>query len=168
MQWEALFNDFESQLAAAHRSEFDEDVAERIRAEQATVEFAQRCVASRGQSVRFSLVDGSHIEGTVVDATGTWLLLKDHATHVLPINAVAAATGLSERAPRMSTVMRELAIGHPLRALAADSRSIVVRTGSGIWRGKCATVGRDYIDMAVDSGETVTLRLETVILISTF
>lgn len=134
------------------------DVADMTRAERASVEFAARVVASVGQSVSLTLGDANAVSGVIVDASAQWILLGATGPQTLvPMTAVAMATGVVPQAAPLSEVERRLSLGHALRALSRDRAHVVVHTRGGQARGVINAVGADHIEVSADGGASVTV-----------
>lgn len=149
MRWQALFDDIEAQLARQGVAELESEVAERTRAERATVELAERLLAHHGTPLRLGLA-GCTVSGTVVDVAPQWVVVHDGRGEVLvPTAAVASVAGLS-RATALppGQVMRRLGLAHALRALSRDRASVRITTLAGVFTGTIDRVGADHLDLA--------------------
>ncbi|MDT0164689.1 hypothetical protein Q9R32_03870 [Actinotalea sp. AC32] len=151
MRWDALFADMEAQLDAAAAADRVAEVADRTRAERATVELVDRLRSGLGRPVVVALRNGRSVEGSLVDVAAAWLLVADGVRqHLVPASAVDAVEGADVvAAPRAGESVRRLGLGHALRALARDRRLVQVETSGGVLLGRVDTVGADHLDVGV-------------------
>ncbi|GAA4628783.1 hypothetical protein GCM10023113_34930 [Cellulomonas oligotrophica] len=152
VRWELLFADLEAQLAAGAQAEQRWQVAELTRAERAGVHLADRLRAAVGVRVQLDVGDGEpdRLEGALLDATPTWVLLDVGGARraLVPLDAVRTVTGLPVQvAPPAGAAERRLGLGHALRALARDRVTVAVRTGAGEVVGRLERVGADHVDL---------------------
>jgi len=148
MRWELLFADLEGRLEAAERATLDAEIAERTHDERAAVSLAARLAGARGAEVALVLRGGRRVVGTVADAAGSWVLLRDGATEVVvPLAAVAAAEALPHRAAALGVVEGRLRVTTALRELAEAGGEVLVETDGGAWAGVVAAVGSDHLDL---------------------
>ncbi|WP_265521851.1 hypothetical protein [Oerskovia flava] len=147
MRWEELFDDLESQVAAAHAEERAAQVADLTRAELSTVTLVDR-LRTAG-TVGVHLLDGSQVNGQVRDVAATWVLVAEHRRqHLVPLHAVAAVDGPGHQAlPGSSPRPDGPGLGHVLRALMRDRVVVQARTAAGVFTGRIARVGRDHLDL---------------------
>lgn len=174
MRWEHLFEDMESQLAAAQAQARSDEVAELTRAERASVALADRlrsAVAPGQGPLVVTTRSGEVVKGAVTDVGPAWVLVEDSAReHLVPLSAVARVSGLPDlAAPTLGPALRRLGVGHVLRAVARD-RSIVrlALGGAGALQGRIDAVGSDHLDLTVaypDSGRPTGER-HTVLLVA--
>lgn len=150
MRWHSLFEDLEAQLEREDAAGLHAEVAERVRAERASVELADRLLAHAGSRLALALARG-RVEGVVVDVAPQWLLLLQDRTPVLvPTTAVVAVQGLARAvAPEPGRVLRRLGLGHALRALARDRSAVAVHAGGEVLTGTVDRVGADHLDLAL-------------------
>lgn len=153
VRWNDLFSDLEGQFAARESAEFRAGVEELTVAERASVELAARLGAARSQPVTIHLEVGSTVAGTVMDATPTWVLLRDGTRdHLVPLSSIVGVTGLPDRSLPVGEIERKLTLGHALRALQGESAKVVVEARGTRFRGVIAAVGADHIDILEDPG----------------
>ncbi len=150
MRWQLLFDDLEAQLDRRAASDLIAEVAERVRAERATIGLAERLLAHGGQDLRLVLTDGE-VCGRVADVAPQWLLLEEGSAQVLvPATALVAVRGLGRAvAQEPGTVLRRLSLGHALRALARDRNAVTVCAAGSVLTGTVDRVGSDHLDLAV-------------------
>jgi hypothetical protein len=164
MRWDHLFADLEGQLAAERAANFQADVAEMTRAERASVELASRIITQRGTKVSIALVTGETLVGTVADAAMQWVLLSPDGPQVLvPSKAIVAVHGLGARARAANEVERRLSLGYALRALSRDRARVVVRTCGGEFGGVLGAVGADYVDIASEDAQAVSVPFDAIV-----
>lgn len=150
MRWQLLFDDLEAQLDRQEFSDLAAEVAERVRAERATIGLAERLMAHGGLDLRLTLTDGE-VSGRVIDVAPQWLLLEEGPAQVLvPTTALVAVRGLGRAvAPEPGVVLRRLGLGHALRALARDRTPVAVCAAGSVLTGTIDRVGSDHLDLAV-------------------
>ncbi len=150
MRWHSLFEDLEAQLEREEIAGLHAEVAERVRAERATVGLADRLLVHLGSQLALTLPRGT-VSGVVTDVAPQWVLLREDRTPVLvPAAAVVAAHGLARAvAPEPGTVLRRLGLGHALRALARDRAPVTVHAGRERLTGTIDRVGADHLDLAL-------------------
>lgn len=149
MRWEALFDDLESQLAAVELAERAATVGELVRAERATITLDGRLRAARGTRLGVRLRGGDLVRAELLDVAREWLLLGDAGRRVLvPGHAVAAVAGLgSQVEPEPRGVLRNLSLGHALRALSRDRVPVRVRASGVEVAGRVDAVGADHVEV---------------------
>lgn len=154
MDWDVLFDDLQGRLEAAERDEVDEQLADLVEAEAATMGFLDRLRAAVGSRLRVALSTGRALEATLVDCGVDWLLLAADGRQVLlPLNAVRWVAGLSGSAPEPGIVTSTLGLAHAFRALARERVDVVVEvTGGAVLRGVVGRVGRDHLDVIHTAG----------------
>lgn len=149
MRWQSLFDDIEAQLERQELADVESEVAERTRAERATVALAERLLAHHGETLRLGFAGGT-VSGRVVDVAPQWVVVHDGRGDVLvPTAAVASVSGLG-RATALppSQVMRRLGLAHALRALSRDRAPVRIASVAGIFTGTIDRVGADHLDLA--------------------
>lgn len=158
MRWDRLFADLDSQAAAAEADEWRIEIAERARAERATVALAGRLATMRGGRVALRLTTGSLVRGTVVEAAGQWCLVVDGPSqHLVPHAAIATVEGLSPGTAHLGRVDDRLTLGSALRVLARDRVAVVIETSAGTLSGTIDRVGADHMDLRAIERITVAL-----------
>jgi nucleotide-binding universal stress UspA family protein len=153
MRWEELFADLEAQLGFTRAYELDSEVADRVATERAGVAIADRLRAQGVAPVDVRLRGGEVLRGEVADVANDWLLLAEGPRrHLVPQAALTAIGGLgAHAAPPAGEVLRRLGLGHALRALAVEGRSVQVVAGESTHLGRIVAVGQDHLDIAPDS-----------------
>ena len=153
MRWDALFDDLEGQMAAAHDDDWRAEVSERTRGERAAVDLPARIAGAQGTSVSVVLSDGEVLLGVVTDSAHAWVLLVDEGgrEHLVPMAAIASISGLSGAAHHVTAVERRLGLSHALRALSRDRARVRVRTRGSETHGVIAAVYADHIDLMTDA-----------------
>ena len=102
MSWEhelfALFDDLEGQAAAAWEADREAELADRARAEYASVTLASRLMASRGRQVALDLPHVGRIDGSLDRVGDGWCLLSGSGQDwIVPLRSVTAVNGASGR-----------------------------------------------------------------------
>ena len=160
MRWHDLFADLESQAEAWDLGERDAEVAERSRAEQATVSLSARLAAATGSPVVLQVLGVGEVPGVLFSVGADWLLLSHERTERLVlIAALAGVRDLDRRAEApqaRSVVLARLGVASPLRAIARDRSTVLISLRDGAeLTGTPERVGEDYVDVVVhDLGET--------------
>lgn len=155
MRWDSLFEDLEAQLWAEDRLNFESEISERARVEDAAVGLSDRLRASTGQVIGVGLLSGAVIEGTLAHAGAEALLINDGRHQVLvPYTAASRYEGLGRGAHgEASAVRRNLGMAGSLRALARDRAELAVSLlrfdSQPVVHGVVDRVGRDYFDLAI-------------------
>lgn len=158
MRWDRLFADLDSQASAAEAEEWRIEIAERARAERATVGLTARLAAARGVEVALRLTTGTHVRGLIVESAGEWcLVVAGPSQHLVPLWAVATAEGVPPTSAHLGTVDARLTLGSALRALSRDRVEVVVETGAASVTGVIDSVGADHLDLRAGSSVTVPL-----------
>jgi hypothetical protein len=163
MAWEdelfALFDDLEQQAAAAYDAERAVDLADRSRAEYASVTLASRLMASVAGPVVAEVLGVGAVSGTLRRVGEGWLLVGGPGQDwVLPLAAVAAVRGASDRSvPELAwSPVTRLGLGSALRRVAdAGDRCVVHLVDGGRHEGEVRRVGRDFVELAVAGGRVV-------------
>lgn len=150
MRWQALFDDLEAQLDAQAAAELWSEVAERSRAERASVHLADRLRAHDGEPLALRLRDGTTVAGVTADVAVEWLAVQQGRSPVLvPLGAVVAVGGLSRSvAPEPGAVLRRLGLASALRALARDRAPVRLRLDGADVSGTIDRVAADHLDLA--------------------
>jgi hypothetical protein len=151
-RWELLFADLEARLVAQEAAEREGTVADLTRAEQASMNAADRLRAVIGAPVQIDLLDGEKLEGRVRRVAHTWLLLEGRgaagpAQHLVPLAAVASVVGVGRHATPSTARTDALGLGTVLRGLQRDRARVLVRTPAGTLAGRIARVGADHLDL---------------------
>ena len=172
MRWEALFDDFEAQLAEAARAGFEAEVRELVWAEQAGLSLMERLRGHDGGTVDVVLRGGLRFAGLVREVAESWFTLDAAPRSVLvPAPAVVAVSGLGRRSRQEhSRVRRALSLGSALRALARARAEVVCHaSGSGTEpiavMGTIGAVGRDYAEVSSAPEEGWSVRRQATTLV---
>ena len=147
-----LLDDLEGQAEALYAAERDAELADRSRAEYASVTLAGRLMASVGRDVLLDVDGTGPVRGELRRLGTGWCLVSgDAGDWLLPLDAIVAAQGASDRAvPEVawSTVSR-LGLGSALRRLADEGAPCVVATRGGARHEVVLTrVGKDFVEAA--------------------
>jgi hypothetical protein len=158
VRWRALFEDLEAQAAALDDEALRSEVADRTRAELATVGLARRLHVTLGHDVDLRLLGGTAVRGVLTSWGPDWLLVESGEEVVVPTAAVLFAGRLSPHATAadgIGVVESRTSIRSVLRALARDRSAVSVRLVDGDQLfGTPDRVGADWLDIAAhDVGE---------------
>ncbi len=148
-----LLDDLEAQAAALYAAERDVELADRRRAEYASVTLASRLMASVGTSVTVEVAGVGPVTGELGRVGQGWCLLdSDSGEWLVPLAAVIAVEGLSPRSvPEVAwPPIARLGLGSALRRLADDAATCTVftRTGSS-YEVVLSRVGADFVEAQV-------------------
>ena len=165
MSWEhdlfALFDDLEGQAAAEFEADREAEVADRARAEYASVTLASRLMASRGRQVALDLPWLGRLEGTLDRVGDGWCLLSGSGQEwIVPLPAIAAVHGASGRSvPEVAwSVVDRLSLRSALRRLAdADERCVLHLADGTRHEGHVHRVGADFLEARGPGGERLLL-----------
>lgn len=155
MRWHDLFADLEGQAQAWEQADRDAEIADRSRAELATVELVDRLAASVDEPVALRVSGAGEVRGRLETLGFDWLLLHEEtgAEALVLTAAVALVSDLGRRSRAGSTrspVLARLGVVSPLRAIARDRSAVRIwlRDGSGL-TGTPDRVGSDHVDLVV-------------------
>ncbi len=156
MRWTELFADLEAQAAAWERAEIDAEIADRTRAEQGTVAWAQRLSAAIGSTVDLEVQGAAGVGGQVTAMGADWLLLEQepHGGELLVLLAgILGVHDLGRRAHAEGArgqVLARLGVASPLRAIARDRSTVLCCLRDGSQRtGTPERVGVDHLDLVL-------------------
>ena len=145
-----LLDDLEGEAGALFAAERDAELADRSRAEYASVTLASRLMASEGRSVALEVVGVGGVRGELRRVgTGWCLVAGDVVDWLVPVDAVASAEGLSDRAvPEVAwSALARLGVGSALRRLAdSATRCVVFTRRGGRHEVLLLRVGRDFVE----------------------
>lgn len=158
MRWDALFQDLESQFAAADLIAVENEITERTRLEQASVPLMARLRGQTGSVLRIRTRCGTVFNGEVHHVGTEWLVIGTGAgPAMIPATAIGSVEGLGRHtAPERSAVTARLGMGSVFRAFARDRTSLTIQLAADGARlnGTIDRVGRDFLELAsVPSGE---------------
>jgi hypothetical protein len=151
-----LLDDLEGQAEAMYAAERDAELADRSRAEYATVTLSGRLMASLGRPVVLDVEGAGRVAGELRRVGRGWCLVRESVGDALvPTAAVAGAEGLSERAvPEVAwSPVARLGLGSALRRLAdAGAPCLVLTRSGGRYEVVLLRVGGDFVE-AESAGE---------------
>ena len=158
MRWDALFQDLESQFAAADLLAVENEITERTRLEQASVPLMGRLRGQTGSTVRIRSRCGTVFSGEVHYVGAEWLVIGTGSGHaMIPASAIGSVEGLGRHtALERSAVTVRLGLGSVFRAFARDRTLLTIQlvTDGARINGTIDRVGRDFLELAsVPSGE---------------
>jgi hypothetical protein len=163
-----LLDDLEGQAGALFAAERDAELADRSRAEYASVTLASRLMASHGRLVTLEVAGVGGVRGELRRVGTGWCLVSGGAGDwLVPLEAVASADGLSDRAvPEVAwSPVSRLGLGSALRRLADDAtRCVVLTRAGGRHEVLLKRVGRDFVEAETvgDSPRRVLVALTSV------
>jgi hypothetical protein len=154
VDWEerlfATFDDLEQQAAALYDAERAAELGDRTRAEYAGVPLAGRLMASVGAEVALDVPGVGPLAGRLARVAGDWCLLERSGHDwIVPLAAVAAVTGASERAvPEVAwSAVTRLGLGSALRRLADAGEPVLLHRRDGVRHELAPTrVGADFVE----------------------
>jgi hypothetical protein len=145
-----LLDDLEGQAEALYAAERDAELADRSRAEYATVTLAARLKASEGQAVSLDVAGTGRVSGELRRVGTGWCLVSGEGRdHLVPISAVEGATALSDRAvPEVAwSPWDRLGLASALRRLADEAVPCLLVTRSGVRHDVVLLrIGRDFLE----------------------
>jgi hypothetical protein len=151
-----LLDDLEGQAEALFAAERDAELADRSRAEYASVTFVSRLMASQGRVVALEVTGVGGVRGELRRVGSGWCLVSGEVGDwLVPVEAVASAEGISDRAvPEVAwPAASRLGLGSALRRLADEAAQCVVFTRAGDRHEVLLTrVGRDFVETETVGG----------------
>jgi hypothetical protein len=158
--WEArlfsLLDDLEVQAEGAFAAERDLEVAERARAEYASVTLAARLMAGVGAEVGLRVTGVGELSGRLARVADGWCLLESGGRDwACRLAAVATARGLPATAVPVEAwpVGARLGLGSALRRLADAGERCGVRLLDGTaYDGRPGRVGQDFVELHAGAG----------------
>lgn len=164
-RWDRLFADVAAGVDAQARAELDAQVADRVRAERATLTLAERITG--GGPVRLQLLGGWWVEGSAVAAGADWVRLQPldaRRDYLVRLGAVIEVSGLGPGARRLPAGPAGTpTLAAILRRLAADRLRVRVDDVTGRARvGTVEAVGKDHLDLAEHPADVPPRRGEIV------
>ncbi|MCL8024954.1 hypothetical protein [Nocardioides bruguierae] len=165
MAWEdelfTFLDDLEQQAEAAYAAERGLELADRARAEYASVALAGRLMASVGCEVGLRVEGIGRLRGTLDRVADGWLLLSGPAQDwVVRLPALLGVDGASERAvPDVAwPAASRLGLGSALRRLAdAGERCVLHLRDAARHEGVVLRVGADFVELAEGEARRVLL-----------
>lgn len=156
----ALFDDLEGQATALFDAERAPELADRGRAEYQQVCLDGRLMASVDLEVTLELVGVGAVTGRLARVSSGWCLVRGHGQDwVVPLTAVAAVHGASERAvpPVAWSSVARLGLGSALRRLSDSGQPCALHLLDGRCHdGVLVRVGQDFVEVATgDAGRVV-------------
>lgn len=165
MDWDeqlfSLFDDLEQQAESLYDLERECDLADRSRAEYATVSLASRLMASVGDPIGLSLRAVGDIGGELQRVGDGWCLVHGpEQDWVVRLDAVVAVQGTSRRSvPEVAwSPLTRLGLGSALRRIADTGDRCLVHTLDGTTRDVVLSrVGHDFVEATMGEGRVVLL-----------
>lgn len=150
-RWDRLVADLGARLDAEDCAELDAEVADRVRAERATIGLADRLAGATGP-VRLLLAGGRTVDGRVAEVGPDWVLLRPgggRRTYLARIPAIVEVSGLGSSAPRLRPGVAAPTLASLLRRLSAErARVRVDDIGGRALTGSIRSVYADHVDLA--------------------
>jgi hypothetical protein len=158
VRWDDVFADLELEAAGLVERERDLEIAERTRAELATVGLVERFRAGVGRPVSLRVAGAGVLTGDIRRVTARWGLLAapGDAEWLVAWSAVMGVTGLPPQAVDAGASRVESGLGWPAtwRVLARDRAPVhVVRTDGSRVTGIASRVGRDFVELTASGLE---------------
>ncbi|MBF4766404.1 hypothetical protein ISU10_01325 [Nocardioides agariphilus] len=148
-----FLDDLEGQAAALYAAEREAEAIDRSRAEYASVTLGGRLMASLDLEVGLQVDGVGPLSGRLRRVGTGWCLVASRLGEwLVPLAAVTAADGLSERAVPEAAwpAVSRLGLGSVLRRLADDSTPCRVFTrGGGRHEVVLRRVGADFVEVDV-------------------
>jgi len=169
VRWDDVFADLEVEAAGLRQQERDAEIADRTRAELATVVLADRFRAAVGRSASVLVTGLGVVNGRVERVARRWVLLvaADDVEWLVAWPAVLGAAGLPVQAVEESPGHVNSALGWPAtwRVLARDRGPVqVVRLDASMVTGVPDRVGADFVELGLrDPGDASTRTPSTAV-----
>jgi hypothetical protein len=163
MRWERLWDDLSAQADAWDREDFDAEVDDRIRVEDAALTLMDRVRACAGRRLQVDVRGARRWDGTLVAHGSDWIALQPdalagHAPVIVPSGAVLTVRGLSSRAVPLAAVgpvAGRVSLAMILRRAAQGAHEVCLHLDDGrLVVGDVGRVGRDYLDVVDEAGIT--------------
>ena len=156
MAWEddlfELFDDLESQASAAWQADREAELADRARAEYASVSLASRLAASLGRPLALEVAGVGRVEGELRRVGESWVLVRGrHQDWVVATTHVSLVRGASARSvPEVAwSPLHRLGLRAVLRRLADAEEGCVVHLADGSrHEAVVGRVGADFAELA--------------------
>lgn len=163
MRWDDVFADLEAAAAGLRQQERDSEIADRTRAELATVALADRFRAAVGRSATVRVTGLGVVSGRVERVAPRWLLLAaaDEVEWLVAWPAVLGVSGLSAQAVDQAPGHVESALGWPAtwRVLARDRGPVqVARLDASMVTGIPDRVGADFVELGLRDPDDASTR----------
>lgn len=147
----AFLDDLESQAQAAFDRERRAELADRERAEYATIKLAGRLMASVDRELSLGVRGVGTLLGHLERVANGWLLLiRGRQQWIIPFDALVSVSGASDRSvPDVAwpTVAR-LGLGSALRRIAdAEERCLLHSLDGSRHEGRIRRVGADFVEV---------------------
>ena len=164
MRWEKLFADLESQAAEDALLERDAMIDDLREGEQASTSWQQLC----GGDVSLTVTGLGRFDGTVVSGNDQVIHVRTPQAHILvsPLSVLEIA-GTGKRVAEPSAVGARLGWAYALRLCQRDQdRITVTRTDSSRRAGVVDRVGRDYVRIRGDAGDSLMIPFAAIAAVS--
>lgn len=156
MDWDeqlfAALDDLEQQAEALYDADREAELADRGRAEYATVTIASRLMASVDRPVSLEVLGVGRVEGSLRRVGSGWCLLHGVAGDwVVPLGGVSAVGGASGRSvPEVAwSPLTRLGLGSALRRLAEERVRCLLHLRDGTrHEGTIGRVGADFAEVS--------------------
>src|SRR5689334_10066856 len=150
MQWDALFEDLESQFEALQEGDLYGEVADRIRTEVGKITVLDRLRGAVDTVVRIELSGAEPLQGLLTRVGKDCLLIEaGREEWLIPAGALIAVHRLGPWAePAVGAVAAKLGLAHLLRGIARDRSPVTVFCGGLPVTGTIDRVGADFLEVA--------------------
>ncbi|MDO4899419.1 Fis family transcriptional regulator [Actinomyces sp.] len=169
MNWDSLLADLESRFDAERRADVTAEAADLAEAEIAALHLSDRLRGAIGRIVHLRTRGGAAVDGTVLRAEESFLLVDEGEgiQSLVPLGAIALISPLPGPAPDPTRRLRP-SIQGALRELARAGTRVRVIFASQEVAGRLARVGADYLDVVRDvvtpghAAGTITIALAVI------
>ena len=164
MSWETdlfeLFDDLEQQADGMFQVEREVEVADRTRAEYASVSLASRLMATVGSEVVLRVQGIGVLQGTLQRVAADWCLLSAATGQewIVRLAAIDQVRGAAERSvPELAwSPVTRLSFGSALRHVSEKHAAcLIALTDGGRHEAHLARVGQDFVEAVIGRDSTV-------------
>ena len=162
----ALLDDLEGQAEAAYAEQRELELADRARAEYASVTLASRLMASVGATVTLEVRAVGRVEGVLERVAQGWCLVAAGGQDwLLPTGGVVAVAGASPRSvPEVAwSPLTRLGLGSALRRIAdAGDRCMLHTLDGASYDVRLRRVGADFVEAVTGRDRELLLALDAL------
>lgn len=174
MAWDeelfTLFDDLERQAQAQFSAEREVELADRSRAEYASVSWGSRVMASAGSPVSLDVLGVGTVAGSLDRVSDGWCLVRAAVRDwIVCWDAIGSIAGASARSlPELAwSPLARLGLGSALRGLADAGQDCVLHLGDGTrYDATLGRVGQDFVEARVGARGELLVRFGALAAVS--